>query len=448
MKQARQPIRQGGLGACNAFDTRDSAWCASYALCWLKMRKLWPDFDDIDITVPSNLHDIAELQAARGRLDLLETMVRNDEKLAASKCELNKFAEKEQDFRPGLVPSPESLPSLADMADPECTCLRKRQRKFMMIVHRSRWVELYYENLRVKGHRGWREAIRFVSASQPYAAAFLNAIPTTNQTIIPSDLLLIALQRLLGLPLSVVGGGGYSSELGRQVDAFGDVLVNLNKGSQHRHNQLVKAWATAWRAAFPGTEVPTDDSNFNSYSLGAKPDLKASYAARHRHHLLGEAKLVSPISTAKDADEATSKHKRASRFGFGATEQYLREDNLGRKEGHGHGAKPKEAHYHFALEKGHEVVMLIHEVFGGWAEGAVDMLHRLGEIREERLDKEFHEAAWNERSFSGFYATRISVALHLEVAQMIYNRANDVYGVKANAFSSPPGRNKRSSGRQ
>ena len=50
---------------------------------------------------------------------------------------------------------------------------------------------------------------------------------------------------------------------------------------------------------------------------------------------------------------------------------------------------------------------------------SADLLDRLGEIREGRLDREFHSASWSERSFHAFYASRISAALHLGVAEMI-----------------------------
>ena len=42
-----------------------------------------------------------------------------------------------------------------------------------------------------------------------------------------------------------------------------DSLANRQSAHQHRHNELVKAWAKAWRAAFAGVAVPTDDSNYN-----------------------------------------------------------------------------------------------------------------------------------------------------------------------------------------
>ena len=80
-----------------------------------------------------------------------------------------------------------------------------------------------------------------------------------------------------------------------------------------------------------------------------------------------------------------------------------------------------------ALNKGHTVSLMIHEVFGAWTEEAVDLLYRMSEIREGRLDKEFHSASRTERSFNSYYATRISVALHVNMAIMIRQGVRDIH---------------------
>ena len=72
-----------------------------------------------------------------------------------------------------------------------------------------------------------------------------------------------------------------------------------------------------------------------------------------------------------------------------------------------------------ALEAGHEVVLLNHEVLGGWGSRAVEMLWRLSEYRSDRLDAERRDATWTESSFCSYYGNRISVALHCGVAKMI-----------------------------
>lgn len=107
------------------------------------------------------------------------------------------------------------------------------------------------------------------------------------------------------------------------------------------------------------------------------------------------------------------------RIGLGGTEQYQREKILGRTFCANGVSKVMTAKYWYALQKGHSVVPLVHEVFGAWSDDCVEQLDRMGEIREGRLDKEFHDASWTERSFHNYYATRISTALHVGMANMI-----------------------------
>ena len=102
---------------------------------------------------------------------------------------------------------------------------------------------------------------------------------------------------------------------------------------------------------------------------------------------------------------------------MGGTEEELRESVFGRSAlGN---LKEMKAHYDVALEAGHEVVLLNHEVFGGWGSGPVEMLWRLSEYRSDRLDAERHDASWTESSFCSYYGNRISVAIHCGVAKMI-----------------------------
>ena len=108
------------------------------------------------------------------------------------------------------------------------------------------------------------------------------------------------------------------------------------------------------------------------------------------------------------------------RYGLGGTEQEQKKKMIGLASAvRNGGLTEKDCHYYYALNKGHQVSLMIHEVFGAWTEEAVELLYRMSEIREGRLDKEFHSACHTERSFNSYYATRISVALHVNMAIMI-----------------------------
>jgi hypothetical protein len=64
--------------------------------------------------------------------------------------------------------------------------------------------------------------VRFVSASQPYAGAFLNAIPMRKPFRIPTWALRIVVQRRLGLALSAAVGTHVLDSHGRLFDVHGD----------------------------------------------------------------------------------------------------------------------------------------------------------------------------------------------------------------------------------
>ena len=72
------------------------------------------------------------------------------------------------------------------------------QRRYSATIHHSAWREMHA----AAGRAGRREQVRFVSASQFGAGAFLNAIPTRAHFRLPSYVLRFALQRRFGLHLS------------------------------------------------------------------------------------------------------------------------------------------------------------------------------------------------------------------------------------------------------
>ena len=98
--------------------------------------------------------------------------------------------------------------------------LKGAQRRFSSIVHHAAWLKLLgrLRGQDVDAARGAapsaapvagspREAARFISVSQAYAGAFLNAVPKQAAFRMPTWALRIALQRRLGLPLTAATGG-------------------------------------------------------------------------------------------------------------------------------------------------------------------------------------------------------------------------------------------------
>ena len=123
-----------------------------------------------------------------------------------------------------------------------------------------------------------------MSVSQPNAMAFLQAIPKCADTLIPSEMFDLIIQRQMGLPLSCSGGVRWSKSMQRDISEFGHEYVNRQSKGQWRHDQVVKAWAKVWKAAFPGAHIPVDDGKYNEYSKQAKPDLTAKWASWTKHH--------------------------------------------------------------------------------------------------------------------------------------------------------------------
>lgn len=60
----------------------------------------------------------------------------------------------------------------------------------------------------------------------------------------------------------------------------------------------------------------------------------------------------------------------------------------------------------------HEVTAIIHESYGGFAPGAVKLLHKLGSQHGAKLGHDELTAPWCARSFRSFHSMCISVALH------------------------------------
>ena len=57
------------------------------------------------------------------------------------------------------------------------------------------------------------------------------------------------------------------------------------------------------------------------------------------------------------------------------------------------------------------MVLLICEVWGGFAADAMSFLRRLARTRGDRLDVEEHSATWAMRSFASYYGQRLSIAV-------------------------------------
>ena len=97
--------------------------------------------------------------------------------------------------------------------------------------------------------------------------------------------------------------------------------------------------------------------------------------------------------------------------------------NLGRPSG----APPRTAKYQEALEGGHEVLVLIAEVWGGFSPEAMRFLGELSQARGDGIDYERASATWSTSSFTSYHGQLLSLAVQwgvaIEIERAIKNRA-------------------------
>ena len=135
-------------------------------------------------------------------------------------------------------------------------------------------------------------------------------------------------------------------------------------------------------------------------------------------HTLGETKVYNNLVT------NINKLRRGAVYAFGATEYDLRLQILGDQAGTAAAplipradGKPHEpAKYKNALDGGHRVMPLIHEVFGGMAPDAAAFLAELGRMRSHALGADSVYATWAAQSFVPFWRQRLSIAVHTGTA--------------------------------
>ena len=82
---------------------------------------------------------------------------------------------------------------------------------------------------------------------------------------------------------------------------------------------------------------------------------------------------------------------------------------------------PQTADYVDAITKGHTVVPLLFETFGGFSPAAVRFFERMRDLVDNRLTHaQYEETTWSARSWMAFQTQKISVALQraacLEIA--------------------------------
>ena len=437
LKQARLPVRLGGLGLTSAAGQADAAWCGSWALCWSRMQRFFPALAAIDLAtavpraaaaaaapgaaaapsppLPSlvSLHTAhARLTAQRDEVDVAFQAI--DAAAAAIPAPRpGRRVPLDLAYHPKGLPPAAALPSLTQMADPECKTNLRAQRSFAQVSQLGSWLELMASAAGLDGEvRGTkvalRECSRLIGVAQPLAGAWLQAIPGPNQFRLRSTLYVIALQRWLGLPIHMASAANVMA-----AETLGDELL---KGCEHttRHNRVVGAWVRAVQAA-RGAAHTRATAEAPAWSAPSVPDFVSEYAGQAGAHQVGEVKVYNTIIS--DAAQLL----RGATQAFGATRARLLAENLGefapkdvvapRSDG-----VPRTAKYQAALEGGHDVLVLISEVWGGFSPEAMRFLGELAQARNDGIDIERASTTWSTSSFTSYHGQLLSLAVQWGVA--------------------------------
>ena len=420
-RQARLPVKMGGLGVTPQAAIADAACVGSWALIWRPMQQLCPQlFAGVELEKAPQ-PAFKELRAAKERL--METHRR----VAAvhshwdtTYFDYDKDGEGCSQFHPDGLPKAKELLPLSQYGTDDDK-LQGVQRKYSSVIHHAAWLKLLITFQGVSR----REAVRFIAVSQPSAGAFLNAVPRHKGFRLPTWSLRLLIQRRLGLPLlaAAAAAGARRSRHGRRFDALGDVAQSDGAlGHATRHFLINNSLYDAMRRVYGGM-VAREPAIYHGYS-----DHWSDLTLLLEGQLTAfDLKVFDPIgSTPAETAE------RGAYVGFGNTSERCREVVLGRRErgregdgvfnrrtGAGH-VKAKAGDYERALENGVEVVPLLVETFGGFGSGLVAMLKAAAEWRHDRLDaSEYDETTWAARKYTPFVTQKLSVAVHLSMAQEI-----------------------------
>ena len=195
----------------------------------------------------------------------------------------------------------------------ETDYLKNAQRRWSQITHHSAWLSLL---TRLHGVSR-REAVRFISVSQPHAGDFLNAVPKHAPYRLPTWAMRLVVRRRLGLPIALVEGARLSKH-GYSFDKYGDVAQNDGtQGHQTRHFLLLQALVEAARSVWGGV-VQREPADYGSYS-NYRPDLSADGKGKGGGKLVGDLKFFGSVGS--DGEP----HIRGSLVAFGNTLPHARE---------------------------------------------------------------------------------------------------------------------------
>ena len=257
--------------------------------------------------------------------------------------------------------------------------------------------------------------------SQPYAGAWLNAVPSHQPFQVHSWALRLLLQRRLGLPLASEAVAGATSKHGHAFDVMGDLATNDGKaGHQTRHHDVLVELCQRLRTVWGAAVEYEGGGGYKDYS-----DTRPDVAVHLREGLwVGDVKVKDPLGSAVGSVEPRGAH-----VAFGNTEPGARLEVHGleaRGQPGGRAFNPltgqgcvaaKAGAYDRAKANGVKVDELLFETFGGFGPGAVRLLKLAAETRGNKLrGSEYDATTWAARTWLSYVTHRLACALARAVA--------------------------------
>jgi hypothetical protein len=291
--QARLPVRMGGLGLTSMVQIQPAARIGTWALVWRRLQQLCPrEFGEVDM-VTARLESFRELKRARdGLVEKHRRLVELYKGWDAVYYDIDKEGEGHSCFHPARLPELHQLLPLSEF-NGTSDYLQHAQRTWSAIVHHHEW-QLFLQRVQ---HVSVREAVRFMAVSQPYAGAWLNAVPSHRPFAIHSWAMRILVQRRLGLPLTAVAAAGAVSRHGREFDVLGDLATNDGKaGHQTRHYTVLRELVQRLRSVW-GSAVEYEPPDYKDYS-DHRPDVAIHAAAGL---VLGDVKVFDDVGSEPSA---------------------------------------------------------------------------------------------------------------------------------------------------
>lgn len=265
-----------------------------------------------------------------------------------------------------------------------------------------------------------REAVRFISVSQPQAGAFLNAVPSHGHFRLHTWAMRIAVQRRLGLPLSdaVALQAARLSKHGKTFDVLGDVATNDgDSGHQTRHFLILDALVAVLQGVW-GAQVMREPAD-HDFSPGKRPDIALVLADTRCLDL----KVLDPIGSSPAAAGLRGAHvgcgntrPRARLLVRGLAQRGEPGRAFNPATGGGYVA-PVPGEYAGAAALGNQPGELLIETFGGFGDVLDELITEAAGERQGKLRRaEYDEASWGTRTWRPFACHQISVAAHRSMA--------------------------------